>query len=458
MTSCYDWFIKNETGGAKMKKRLVALLMVTAMTIPLLAGCKEKKDWVDGDGKIDGDLIFWTQDTQPWKTYFEPALEAFQEAYPDVNVQVEYFAEFSDKANQAFAAGEEPDVMQTVNSISDWAKGGKIVPVPDSVMSKEELESTYYESALKNKMYDGEYYCIPSEINVESPSLYVNMDILEEEGVKLPESWIENNGPESFAELIEIADKLTVKDSKGAVVRSGLAYTYAQWEANFLSLILQYGGDYRDEANEEVHFQTEEAEKAAETLLKYTQGPEAVSDDGDTRYDLFIQGTAAMCIGAPWYAGSFDIDIPDVNYQVFNMPAWVEGADPVSIGTGGWGYVVSEKCGNKEAAWEFVRFMTSAEQTGDWAYTTGALPARTDALTDLEYDPDVGSVEKAISITKEILPYAVEDGAYMGTPSTLTYTIVREKLRQLLVDGNIDAALKGMEDDGNQMIQEYLNR
>ena len=441
-----------------MKKRLVALLMVTAMTIPVLAGCKEKKDWVDGDGKIDGDLIFWTQDTQPWKTYFEPALEAFQEAYPDVNVQVEYFAEFSDKANQAFAAGEEPGVMQTVNSISDWAKGGKIVPVPDSVMSKEELESTYYESALKNKMYDGEYYCIPSEINVESPSLYVNMDILEEEGVKLPESWIENNGPESFAELIEIADKLTVKDSKGAVVRSGLAYTYAQWEANFLSLILQYGGDYRDEADEEVHFQTKEAEKAAETLLKYTQGPEAVSDDGDTRYDLFIQGTAAMCIGAPWYAGSFDIDIPDVNYQVFNMPAWVEGADPVSIGTGGWGYVVSEKCGNKEAAWEFVKFMTSAEQTGDWAYMTGALPARTDALTDLEYDSNVGSVEKAISITKEILPYAVEDGAYMGTPSTLTYTIVREKLRQLLVDGNIDAALKGMEDDGNQMIQEYLNR
>ena len=140
------------------------------------------------------------------------------------------------------------------------------------------------------------------------------------------------------------------------------------------------------------------------------------------------------------------------------MPSWVEGADPISLGTGGWGYIVSEKCENKEAAWEFVKFMTTAEQTGDWAYKTGALPARVDALTDLEYDPNKGSVEKAISIAKDILPYAVEEGAYMQTPSTLTYTIVREKLRQLLVDGDIDAALKGMEEEGNAMIEENLSR
>lgn len=441
-----------------MKKRTIAFMLTTAMAVSALSGCSKKQDWEDGDGKIDGDLTFWSQDTEPWKTYFEPAIEAFQAAYPDVNVQVEYFAEFADKANQAFAAGEEPDVMQTYNSISDWAKGGKIAAVPDTVLTEDEIENVYYESALKNKMFDGKYYCVPSEINVESPSLYVNMDILEEEGVELPESWIENNGPATFEELLEVANQLTIKNSDGSVTRSGLAYTYAQWEANFLSLILQYGGDYKDEANNKVHFVTEEGRKAAETLLKYTQGPDAVSDDGDTRYDLFITGTAAMCVGAPWYAGSFAIDIPNVNWQVFNMPAWVDGADPISIGTGGWGYVVSEKSKNKEAAWAFVEFMTSAEQTGDWALTTGALPARQDALTELEYDPNVGSVNKALAIVQEVLPYAVEDGAYMGTPSTLTYTIVREKLRQLLVDGDIDAALQAMEEEGNQMIEEYLNR
>ena len=442
-----------------MKRKLLALLMVSVVAISTFTGCGGSKvTWEDGDGKIDGDLTFWTQDTEPWKRYFEPAIEEFQKEYPDVNVNVEYFVQFADKANQAFAAGEEPDVMQTWQCITDWAKAGKIVAVPDSVMNKDEIESIYYESSLKNKLYEGQYYGIPSEINVESPSLYVNMDILEREGVKIPDSWIENNGPSSFAELLDIANQLTIKDASGNVSRSGLAYAYAQWEANFLSLILQYGGDYRDEANQAVNFVTDEGRQAAETLLKYCQGSDAVCDYGDSRYDLFIQGTAAMCIGAPWYAGAFMIEIPDVNWQVFNMPAWVADAEPISIGTGGWGYIVSEKCKNKEAAWAFVDFFTSAEQTGNWAYTTGALPARTDSLTDIQYDPAVGSVDKAIAISKEYLPYTVEDGAYMGTPSTLTYTIVREKLRQLLVDGNIEAALKGMEDDGNNMIQENLNR
>ncbi|MEG1461935.1 MAG: hypothetical protein RSC48_02405, partial [Anaerorhabdus sp.] len=61
-------------------------------------------------------------------------------------------------------------------------------------------------------------------------------------------------------------------------------------------------------------------------------------------------------------------------------------------------------------------------------------------------------------IAKEILPFAEEDGAYMQTSSTLIYTIIREKLNQLMVDGDIDAFLKAVEDEGNAMIQENLSR
>lgn len=442
-----------------MKKRIISWLLAATMITTALAGCGSKDtSWVDGDGKIDGDLTFWTEDSGPWRSYFDVAVEEFRKAYPDVNLKVEHFVDFKDKANQAFAAGEEPDVIQTWQSITEWAKAGKIEAIPDEVMDAKYLADNYYESALQNKMYDGKYYGIPSEINVESPALYVNMDILKEENIELPQSWIDNNGPKTFTELIEFAKKLTIKESDGTVKRSGMAYCYSQWEANFLSLILQYGGDYKDAENNKVKFNTPEARKALETLLKYCDGPDAVSDTGDLRFALFEKNTAAMCVGAPWYSGAFTIEVPDMNWQVFNMPAWVEGADPISLGTGGWGYSVASKSKNKEAAWAFVKFFTSAEETGKWAYQTGSLPARKDSLTDLEYDPNVGSVEKALSIVKEVLPYTVEDGAYMQTPSTLTYTIVREKLRQFLVDKDIDAALKGMEDEGNQMIEENLSR
>ena len=309
-----------------------------------------------------------------------------------------------------------------------------------------------------NKIYDSKYYCIPCEINIESPGLIINTDLVAKAGLTIPQSWIDNNGPATWTELLDFANQLTIKDGSGTVVQSGLAYTYAQWEAMFLSLIWQYGGDYRDAENKVVHFDTPEAKKACEFLLKYCKGDTAISDPGQSRYDLFVQGTAAMCVGAPWYAGSFEFDSPDLNYQYLNLPAFVDGADPYCVATGGWGYIVSSESKAKDAAWEFVKYMTSPEKMGSWAVACGTLAARKDAVSDLTYDKNIGSVNKALSISKDILQFGREDGAYTLDPSTLVYSIVRQQLRQMLETGDIDTALKTMEAEGNAMIEENLNR
>lgn len=437
-------------------KKAIALLLSACMLTGLLAGC--------GDGgKTGGKTVvtFWTQDTVAWQNYFEPAIERFEKEHEDIDIQVEYFSDFADKLSQAMSANQEANVIFTYSSIGEYADAGKIQEVPSSVYSKEDIEKTFLEGAIANKQYEGKYYAIPNEINVESPSLYVNMTKLKDLNVSLPDGWVENDGPASWAELVEFAKSVTVKDSSGTVTQAGLSYAYAQWEAMFQSLIWQFGGDFRDEANKAVHFQTEEARKAVEFLLQYLgTGEDALCSGNNSRYDDFVEGTAVMCIGAPWYAGGFDSDIPDSEYQVFNLPAFVEGADPISLATGGWAYIVSAQCDEtvSAAAWEFVKFMTSANEVGDWAIKTGALPSRSDALGDLDYDPNVGSIEKAIAIANKVLPYAQEDGAYMLTPSTLTYTIIREALRQVLVDGDVDACLNSIQSQADTMLQENFNR
>ena len=142
------------------------------------------------------------------------------------------------------------------------------------------------------------------------------------------------------------------------------------------------------------------------------------------------------------------------------MPSFVEGSDPYCVATGGWGYIVSGKTDEKvqKAAWEFVKYMTTTEMTESWALGTGALSADQNAFKDLEDDPEKGSVEKCIAITQDILPYGQEDGAYTLDASQLLYTICRQQLRQMVEDGDIDAALKTMEKEGNAMIETNLNR
>lgn len=428
----------------------VALVMMLGMTSTAVYAQEAP---VNED--ISGKLVFWTQDNITWTTWFEPAVERFRKAYPNIEVIDEYFPSFANKMTQAYSAGEEPDVAQTWQGVNLWASAGKLLPVPESFM----LEENFFEGAIVSKNYQGDYYCVPSEINIESPTLLVNMDLLSSLGKELPAGWLENDGPQNWEELLEFAKEVTVVDS-GMVFQSGLAYTYAQWEAMFASLIWQYGGDYRDAENLVVHFDTPEARKALEFMLKYNDvnDPDCISDRGDSRYNLFVQNSAVMCMGAPWYAGSLAIDAPDMNYQVFNMPPMVEGSDPYNLATGGWGYIVSSKTEYPEAAWAFVDFMSSPQEVGNWAVHCGTLAARKDAVMSLEYDPNVGSVEKALSIAADMLPYGREDGAYMLSPSKLIYNIVRTQLQQVLETGDIDTALQTMEAEGNAMIKENLNR
>ena len=439
-------------------KRLVTLMLAVLLAFTLV-GCSGGGSEGGGSEAADGKttITFWTQDTVSWVSYFDGAIERFETDNPDINIEVEYFSSFADKVNQAFNANTMPDVVFTWQAISDFANAGKLREVPDTVYSASDWNTLFYPGAIANKALNGKYYGVPDEINVESPSLYVNMDKLAELGVELPAGWIENNGPATWQELIDFAKPLTVKDSSGNVTFAGLSYAYAQWEAMFESLIWQYGGEFRDEANYTVHFQTEEAKKALEFMLQYLgTGADAVCAGNTDRYDDFAQGLAAMCIGAPWYAGGFDYDMEGTNYQVFNVPPFVAGAKPVCLATGGWSYVVTTNCSDDkaDAAWTFVKYLTSAKEDGTWAITTGAIPSRTDALSDLTYDANKGSVEKAIAITMDVLPYAEEDGAYMLTPSTLTYTIIREALYQLLMDGDIDACLATIQANAETMLAE----
>lgn len=440
--------------------RIWTIALAAALTLGTASGCQsgpaEQEGGASGaTGGESGELVFWTQDSEVWSNWFAPAVDEFRAAHPGIKVTAEFFPSFSDKMTQAYAAGQEPDVAQTWQGVSHWAKAGKLLPVPDSF----ELDQHYYEGALLSKMYDGKYYCVPSEINIESPSLYVNMDILEEAGISLPDGWIENNGPKTWDELVAFAKPLT-KIENGIVLQSGLAYTYAQWEATFMSLIWQHGGDYRDPDNNAVKFQTPEARKAVEFLLKYTDpgDPDCISDRGNSRYDLFVQGNAAMCMGAPWYGSGFAVDNPDLNYQVFSMPPMVAGSEPYCLSTGGWGYIVAANTKSPDAAWTFVEFMDSPEKNGSWAVNCGALSARKDAVMQLDYDPNVGSPEKALSIAADVLQYGKEDGAYMISPSTLVYNIARTQLQQVLETGDIDTCLRVIEEEGNKMIQENLER
>ena len=109
-----------------MKKRLISILLATAMTATLISGCgsgsggsSAETDSSSGDDEVVT-LTYWGWDSN----FYEPMFEAYEAEHPNVHFEptaVEY-GEMITKAQQALASGSELPTMLALsnNSIATW--------------------------------------------------------------------------------------------------------------------------------------------------------------------------------------------------------------------------------------------------------------------------------------------------------------------------------------------------
>lgn len=442
----------------KKRKIFIATIIIISLFSVLLTGCNQEKGTNKSENDDQVTITYWTQSTPPYPSTAEKLIEDFEAANPNIKVELESFPEYRTKVNTAFSTKNEPDVLEFYGSSINLAKGGKILPVPEEIMNKEEIENTFHENSLSNRFYDGKYYGLPNEINLESPGLVVNTNLVKKSGLKIPESWIKNNSPATWKELMDFARKLTIIED-GVMKQAGLGVVKGQEESMFLSLIWQLGGDYRDSENMKVNFDTPEGKKAVEFIISTVDGPNRVHDRGfSKRMEGVIGNTIAMTIGAPWYASVLDHDVPDMEYQYLNLPPFIKGAEPNYVAEGGWGYVVSSRTKHPKAAWTFVKFLLKKENQDYWTSAVGAFPSRKDAKAP-DYDPNVGSSHKALAISADIVKYGRDPGSYTMDTSQLIWTIVRQNLRAMIQgEVAIEEGLKNMTEEANQMIERNINQ
>ena len=90
-----------------MKKRILAVTLMLAMTVSLMAGCGNKESDADGD-KIT--LTFLDKHPEDeYKGYFEQAIADFEELHPDVDIEYENISDQAIKEKlSVLAAGGTP--------------------------------------------------------------------------------------------------------------------------------------------------------------------------------------------------------------------------------------------------------------------------------------------------------------------------------------------------------------
>jgi sn-glycerol 3-phosphate transport system substrate-binding protein len=186
--------------------------------------------------------------------------------------------------------------------------------------------------------------------------------------------------PQSWDEMRSMARQLTVRDASGRVTRWGVQIPssgFPYWL--FQGWVTTNGGALMNAAGTETYFDRPAAIEALQYWINLSRvdgvHPPGVVEWGSTPDDFLAQRAAMI-----WTTSGNLADIAhraEFEFGVTALPAHRRAGSP----TGGGNFYVFKRStpAQREAALEFIQWMTSPQQTARWSMDTGYIPVRKSA-------------------------------------------------------------------------------
>lgn len=404
-----------------MKRKLVAIMAVMSMAAGLLAGCggtsadtssesssdttEESTETSSADTEGKTVISFWHyMSTDKEGKYVQEAVDEFNESQDEIYVETQYLPreELMKQYTIGVVSGELPDVGMVDNpDHNSYAAMGVFEDITD--LYEESGDTNFLEGSIASCYYDGKLYGLPWGNNCLG--LFYNEQLLEEAGVEVPTTWSE----------LEAACEALTKDGTYGLAISAINNEEGTFQ--FMPWLLSAGGSVDDLSSD--------ASKEAMTYLKGLIDKGYVSSEcvNWTQADAekqFASGKAAMMINGPWQFSGLEEDAPDLTYSVAQVPKADNGDYASCLGGENIGICTGA---NKEAAWEFVSWITSKEKSAEICKSIGRLSPRSDVDTESLY-----ADEPNWKVFAEIMPNAQSRGPSPSWPelSAAIYTAQQE--------------------------------
>lgn len=244
------------------------------------------------------------------------------------------------------------DVVAWVDS---WGEGIKPYLEPlDERIAADGIDMTDYPPAYvtAGSGSDGVVYGLPFRGHAQV--MFYRKDVFEDLGLEPPTTW---------AEVAETAQKVADETDLNPL---SMYYNVSAGQNLFvwLNLLWGSGGDIFDAEMRPI-FNNEAGVAATEQYAAFIKNgltnPAALTfGEAEATTDM-VQGKAAMFVAWSWIYEQFgnpEIAAPEVLNNIGVIPAPTNGGDPVSYGYI-WPAGILGSSQNKDAAWEFLKWMTS---------------------------------------------------------------------------------------------------
>ena len=433
-------YIKEE----KEMKKSLALLLVLSLLLGL-CGCAAAEEGVR--------IVFWHSASEAAGQLVEKYVREFNETVgKEKGIQVEAvfqgaYADSVNKMNGILGAGTVdtlPDVMQMDATGKVGFSSAEIAYTVEKALADhpEDDLSSMLAPAMANWQLAGVQLGLP--FATSTTVTYYNKTVLEEVGF---------SAPKTLADIGKMAS--LAKD--GTVVYAAIPNTPTL--ANWLG---QLGSDLVNGHNGTESTATELACIENGALEKFLTAWK----------ELYATGALVNKNGSgDEFAAGRQLIMTDSSSKVANMMSKIDGRFELGIAPypqvsedSAAGATVSGSClvmfdhgdARKEAAWEFVRYLTGAQVQADFARGTGYLPANREAADS----------ETWLSLIEEYPQYQVGLLQLFDTPDTMRsvtvgpsadfyYSIISDISDMLDSDLSVEETVSLMADDLNIMLEMY---
>ncbi len=334
--------------------------------------------------KEEGDITLTYWGVFDEEETLRPAIDNYQATHPKVKINYvkQNLTNYRTRVQTQLQAGQGPDIFRIHSSwVPMFAQDLSIAS--DGVITFDNFKNIYYPVAVDTLTSNNKIYALPLEI--DGLALFYNEDILKAANVSVPTDW---------ASFMDGARKMTVKNSAGQIETSGAsigATTNVDYWPEIISLLFyqQPNGNLLKPNNQD----------GADVLQFYTS---FITDPKSKTWDVtmpssfssFTQGKSAYYFGTYKQIQAIKSANPNLKFKVVAVPQLY--GKQIALGSF-WAEVVSARSKHQEAAWEFLKYLSSPQalqiiyqnQTQKALY--GKPFPRTDMANLISDDPYLGA-------------------------------------------------------------------
>jgi len=306
----------------------------------------------------------------------------FERAHPGVRVRVQQipWSAAHEKLLTAHVGRALPDVVQVGSTwLPELVAVGALAPLDAWVADPGFDREDYFPGVLDAATIDGRTWGLPWY--VDTRLLFYRADMLRAVGVAEP--------PATWTAWLDVLARLERRQGAG---RYAILLPLTEWETP-VALAWQHGarllrdggryGDFRSPA-----FRA--ALRFYADLFERGLAPRAGAGSVANLYQDFARGYFALFVSGPWSIGELGRRLPPELAGVWStapMPARDDAAPGISV-VGGASLAVTATSADKDAAWQWIAFLSDPARQRAFHEATGDLPARPSAWRAAGLDAD----------------------------------------------------------------------